>query len=164
MKELLQNLILENNHKTMQKIYYRLPIVACIAIVAVVIVFGQGTSWAAEKAGVVGTAARGVNAVEYIGVIEQDGPVFMSVGYLTYVQGLDPSDLFTDPLSPDASTARFTFYGSSSIVSRAQVGAVTQLGTVGTLKVFFNEFGGANFNDPDSFSLGLEIASFDARF
>ena len=88
----------------------------------------------------------------------------MAVGYLTYVRGLDPVDLFTNPLTPEASTARFTFYGDSVIVSHAQVGTVTQLGTVGTLTIYYNESGGANFADPDSFSSGLEIASFDARF
>jgi hypothetical protein len=165
MKKLQQNSMAGDHHETMQKSHHILPIVTLIVSIAVLISFGQGALWAKnEKARVVGTAKRGINAVEYIGVIEQDGPEFMAVGYLTYVRGLDPTDLFTNPLNPDASTARFTFSGDSSIVSRAQVGTVTQLGTVGTLTIYFNESGGANFDDPDSFSSGLEIASFDARF
>jgi len=164
MKKLQQNSMAGGHHETMQKSHHILPIVTLIASLAVLISFGQGASWANENKHVVGTANRGINAVEYIGVIEQDGPKFMAVGYLTYVNGLDPTDLFTNALTPDASTARFTFSGDSSIVSRAQVGTVTQLGTVGTLTIYFNDSGGANFIDPDSFSSGLEIASFDARF
>ena len=164
MKKLLQNLTTENNQKTMKKSYYLVPFAARIALLAVCIAVGQGSSWAAEKASVVGTAMRGTNAVEYIGVIKQEGPEFMAIGYLTYVRGLDAQDLFTNPFAPDASTARFTFVGNANIVSRAQVGAVTQLDTSGILKIYFNESGGADFSDIYSFSSGLEIASFDARF
>jgi hypothetical protein len=143
---------------------YRLPMVTRIALLTALIAFGQGCSATNEQAEVVGTATQGVSAVEYIGMIEQAGPAFSAVGYLTYVRGLDPADLFTDATAPDASTARFTFSASANLVSRAQVGTVTQLGAVGTLTIYFNEAGGANFNDPNSFSSGLEIAVFDARF
>jgi hypothetical protein len=112
---------------------------------------------------VVGTAAQGVSAVEYIGVIQQTGPEFTTVGYLTYVNGLNPADLYTDPNAPGASTARFTFSGSAILESRAQVGAVTQLSAVGPLTIYFNESGGATFDDPSSFASGIEIATFDTR-
>jgi hypothetical protein len=163
MRGTLQNPIAKGDDKTLQT-SYRLPIVALIAFLAALIAFGQGSSAAAEKASVVGTAARGTNAVEYIGMIKQDGLEFLAIGYLTYVRGLDPADLFTDPAAPDASTARFTFSGDASLVSRAQVGTVTQLIAAGVLTIYFNEFGGADFNDSDSFSSGLDIAEFDARF
>jgi hypothetical protein len=146
----------------LQTRYHLLP-VAHIVFLTVLMALGQGAS-AAEKARVVGTAAKGVSAVTYIGEIHQAGPEFLAIGYLTHVRGLDPSDLFTDPNTPDASTARFTFSGNASLVSRAQVGTVTQLGAVGTLAIYFNEAGGADFNDHDSFSSGLEIATSDARF
>jgi hypothetical protein len=139
----------------------------CIFGIIAVMVFytlGPGSSVAAENASEVGTAVRGVNAVDYIGVIKQDGPGFLAIGYLTYVSGLDQADLYTDPTAPDASTARFTFSGNASLVSHAQVGTVTQLSAVGPLKIYFSEFGGADFNDPASFSSGSEIAAFDARF
>jgi hypothetical protein len=164
MKELLQNLIAGSNPKTMQKSYYRFPILAHIVFLAAFVALGQGSLWATENESVVGTAKRGSNAVEFIGEIKQEGPEFMAVGYLTYVHGLDSEDLFTDPFIHDASTARFTFVGSSNIVSRAQVGTVTQLGTIGSLMIYFSDSGGADFNDIYSFSSGLEIAAFDARF
>jgi hypothetical protein len=95
--------------------------------------------------------------------IQQNGPEFSAVGYLTYVNGLNPADLYTDPNAPGASTARFTFSASAILESRAQVGAVTQLSAVGTLAIYFNEVGGASFDDPSSFASGKEIATFDAR-
>lgn len=142
---------------------YHLPTVARIAFLTVLIALGRGPS-AAEKSHVVGTAAKGVNAVTYIGEIQQEGPEFLAVGYLTHVHGLDSSDLFTDPDTPDASTARFTFSSSARLVSHAQVGAVTQIGADGMLTIYFNADGGADFDEPESFSSGLEIAAFDARF
>ena len=142
----------------------RVSILARIALLASLIALAQGPAEAAESRGMVGTAVKGVNAVEYIGVIQQVGPQFSAIGYLTYVHGLDPADLFTDPVVHDASTARFTFSSSAGIVSRAQVGTVTQLGGIGNMTIYFNELGGADFNDSASFSSGLEIAAFDARY
>jgi hypothetical protein len=134
-----------------------------LGILACVVIFAIPAPAAAESSRVVGTAAKGVSAAEYIGMIVQDGPEFSAVGYLTYVHGLQPADLYTNPSSPGASTARFTFSGSAILESRAQVGAVTQLSAVGTLAIYFNEFGGAAFDDPDSFASGTEIATFDTR-
>jgi hypothetical protein len=135
-----------------------------LGILACVVIFAIPAPAAAESSRVVvGTAAKGVSAAEYIGVIQQTGPDFSAVGYLTYVYGLQPADLYTDPNSPGASTARFTFSGSAILESRAQVGAVTQLSAVGTLAIYFNESGGATFDDPSSFASGTEIATFDTR-
>jgi hypothetical protein len=142
---------------------YRLPIMLFMTLLVALVTFWQGSPAAAESSSVVGTAAKGVSAVEYIGVIQQNGPNFSTVGYLTYVNGLSPADLYTDPNNRGASTARFTFSGSAILESRANVGAVTQLSAVGPLAIYFNEFGGASFDDPSSFASGTEIATFDTR-
>jgi hypothetical protein len=143
----------------------RIPTMLCMTLLIAFVTFWQGSPAAAESSSVVGTAAKGVSAVEYIGVIKQIGLDFTTVGYLTYVNGLDPADLYTDPNNPGASTARFTFSGSaiSNPASHANVGAVTQLSGVGPLKIYFNEFGGATFDNPSSFTAGTEIATFDTR-
>ena len=143
---------------------YHLPIMLYMTLLVALVTFWQGSSAAAQSSSVVGTAAQGVSAVEYIGVIQQTGPEFTTVGYLTYVNGLNPADLYTDPNNPGASTARFTFSGSASLASHANVGAVTQLSAVGPLTIYFNADGAkADFADPDSFALGTEIATFDTR-
>jgi hypothetical protein len=142
---------------------YRLTMMLYMTLLVALVTFCQGPLAAAQSSSVVGTAAKGVSAVEYIGVIQQNGPNFSTVGYLTYVNGLSPADLYTDPNAPGASTARFTFSGSAILESRANVGAVTQLGAVGPLSIYFNESGGANFDVPSSFASGTEIATFDTR-
>jgi len=133
-------------------------------LLVTLITLWQGVLMAADRAHLVGMSEKDTTAVEYIGVIQQDGADFLAVGYLTHVNGLDQADLFTDPAAPDASTARFTFSGSAGLASRANVGTVTELVVVGTLTIYFNEYGGASFDDAYSFSSGLEIAAFDTRF
>jgi hypothetical protein len=127
------------------------------------LLFGSIPASAADR-GVVGVSQQGGNASEYIGVIQQSGPDFTAVGYLTYVQGVDPTALFTDPAIRTAATARFTFTSGATAVSNSTVGAVTQIGAVGKLNIYFNATGGADFANPDSFAVGTEIAALDARF
>jgi hypothetical protein len=147
---------------------YHLPTMLCLALLVALVAFWQGSPAAAESSTVVGMAAQGVNAVEYIGEIQQTGRDFTTYGYLTYVKGLSPANLYTDPNNPSASTARFTFSGSAILTSRAQVRPplplVTQLSAVGPLTIYFNANGAnADFSDPSSFAQGKEIATFDTR-
>ncbi len=142
---------------------YRLLIMLYMTLLVALVTFWQGSPAAAESSSVVGTAAQGVSAMEFIGVIQQNGPEFLAVGYLTYVNGLNPADLYTDPNAPGASTARFTFSSSAILESHAQVGAVTQLSAVGTQAIYFNQSGGATFADPSSFASGIKIATSDIR-
>lgn len=135
---------------------------ACGALIGGFLALGQLPANAEQ--GVVGLSAKGSNSSEYIGVIQQAGPAFTAVGYLTHVQGVNPADLFTDPTVRNAATARLTFSSSATAVSSSNVGSVTQIGAVGTLKIYFNALGGAHFADPSSFATGTEVASFDARF
>lgn len=133
------------------------------AAALVTMLLGSTPASAADR-GIVGVSQQGGNASEYIGVIQQNGPDFTAVGYLTHVHGVDPASLYTDPDVHTAATARFTFTSDATAVSNANVGAVTQIGAIGTLRVFFNATGGADFANPDSFAEGTEIATLDARF
>jgi hypothetical protein len=127
------------------------------------LLLGSIPASAADRA-VVGVSQQGGNASEYIGVIQQNGPEFTAVGYLTHVHGVDPAALYTDPAVRTAATARFTFTSNATAVSNSTVGAVTQIGAVGKLNIYFNATGGADFANPDSFAVGTEIAALDARF
>lgn len=135
-----------------------------IALITSVIALADGTPAAADDGRRVGTSQHGASAIEYIGVIEQVGPAFTAVGFLTHVDGIHPADLFTDPTAPGALTARFTFSAVAGIASHAQVGSVTQIAAPGILRIFFNEAGGADFGNPASFSAGIEVATLDVRF
>jgi hypothetical protein len=128
---------------------------------ALTVVVWQSTP-ATQQPRTVGVSQRGSSAIEYIGMIEQVGPSFQATGYLTNVEGLQPSALF-DGL-PSESTARFTFSASAVIVNHTQVGATVQIGAPGQLSVYFNPTGGASFSDPASFAVGTEIAKLDVRF
>jgi len=135
----------------------------CCAIIGGMLCIGQDPAFAASQ-GVIGVSEKGGNGSEYIGVIQQVGPTFTAVGYLTHVRGVNAADLFTDPSIRNAATARLTFTSNAAAVSNSNVGSVTQISAVGTLKIYFNALGGADFADALSFAAGDEVASFDARF
>jgi hypothetical protein len=138
-------------------------IVVVCGLIAAVVPPGHLPSADAARPGV-GISRQGQTAVEYIGIIQQTGPAFTAIGFLTHIDGLEPADLFTNPAAPSAATARFTFSASAGLVSAAQVGSVTQIVALGPLRIFFNEAGGADFATPSSFEAGTEIAAYDVRF
>jgi len=133
------------------------------ALAGAMILCAASLATAADR-GIVGVSQQGGTASEYIGVIQQEGPGFTAIGYLTSIQGIEAASLFTDPAIRTAATARFTFTSSATAVSNSNLGAVTQIGAVGTMKIYFNPSGGADFASPDSFAQGTEIAALDARF
>ena len=58
-----------------------------------------------QAAAVIGAGARGQHAYEFIGHIDQNGPSFVSYGYLTHIQGIRtrsclPTRSFTRRLRP----------------------------------------------------------------
>ena len=73
----------------------------------------------------VGSALAGQNAVEYVGRVDQDGANFASYGYLTHINGLTDTLLFsgTFPLVNEAN-ARFTFYATATLTSRYVISSV----------------------------------------
>lgn len=126
----------------------------------------QGSSAAppAAIASEVGVAPLGRNAVEFVGIVDQNGLDFTYYGYLTYIAGITNTLLFRDPISHTEGTARFTFYGNATLTGRAIVNNLFNLNATGTITYFFDENQGADFADPASFTRGAAIASATTRF
>ena len=78
-------------------------------------------------------------------------------GYLIDVIGLDPALLFTEPLA-SVQTARFTYAGDIPLASRSNRGDVTSFAGEGTVTIFYDEDGGAAWDDPGSFAGGAPVA------
>jgi hypothetical protein len=118
---------------------------------------------AAASQGGVGTAAKGVNAGEFVMVVEQSGSqgeTFKSYGYLTQLAGATMSDLFYGT-PQDVSTALVTTYFDGSLVQRVVDGSLRALDVVGTLTVYQRSAPGASFDHPSSFQEGTPVAQFD---
>lgn len=126
----------------------------------------EATEEPSGPATIVGGATDGNNALEYVGQLDQRGGDLTAYGYLTRINGLETAQLFTDPdpANWNEGTARFTFFGTAQITSRAtideQVIAVT---AEGSLRFFLNENGGGTFEVPEGFLSGTEIATADVR-
>ncbi|HUU35115.1 MAG TPA: fibronectin type III domain-containing protein, partial [Vicinamibacterales bacterium] len=132
--------------------------VSLAALLVAVLPAGAAT----QSPTVVGESRGGDGALEYIGIIEQSGPQFAAIGYLTHVKGLSPSQLFNGPVSE--STAMFTFSATAGITNHAQVGGTISIGAPGQMSIYFNPAGGATFGNPTSFTQGTMIAAINLRF
>ena len=82
-------------------------------------------------------------------------------GYLTDVIGLDPALLFT-AAPPSAQTAHLTYAGDIPL-SRSNRGDVTLFAGEGTVTIFFDQDGGAGWDDPGSFAAGEPVAELSLR-
>jgi hypothetical protein len=131
------------------------------ALAALLVALIPGAA-AAQPPTVLGMSRGGDSALEYIGIIQQTGPQFAAIGYLTHVKGLLPSQLFIGPASE--ATAKFTFSAAAGITNHAQVGSTISIGAPGQLSIYFNPAGGASFSDPASFTQGTLIAVISLRF
>jgi plastocyanin len=115
---------------------------------------------------IVGGATDGNNALEYVGQLDQRGTDLTIYGYLTRIAGLDAAALFTDadPTNWNEGTARFTFFGSAQLTSRATIDEQVIATTAeGSLTFFINDNGGGSFELPESFLSGTQIATADVR-
>jgi hypothetical protein len=117
----------------------------------------------ASPPGEIGNAGGGRNAFEFRGNVDQDGDDLKSYGFLSLIYGLDVSQLFTgDP--HDETTARFTFFGRATLVSRVEGSGLFIIDATGGIDYYFNLNGGASFDDPSTFRAGKQIASDTAAF
>lgn len=121
-------------------------------------------SQAAPAASVVGVAPDGANAMEFIGRSDQEGSIVTHYGYLTHISGLADDSLFSDTNIRTEATARFTFFATTQLNARHELGNIIVTAAPGTLTIYFNETPGSDFNDPASFASGEIIATFAARF
>jgi hypothetical protein len=112
----------------------------------------------------VGVAPTGWNALEFVGRIDQDGGYLTSYGYLTYVRGLSSSAVFTEPFTTTETTARFTYYATSTLTARAVISNVTELNVAGETTFYFHPYGAqADFGNPASFTSGTPVGSATGR-
>ena len=122
---------------------------------------GAASAAAAPPVGV-GHPAQGT-AVEFRGRITPDGRVgtdFTAHGILTGAGGRAT----VGPLRRDAKTiasALFTLTADGDLVSRVLDQSVHALDIAGTLSVYQRPHGGADFDQPASFTEGTEVGRFD---
>jgi hypothetical protein len=119
-----------------------------------------GTSLAAEQGQ---SAGHGSTNIEFVGQVIQRGTDLVGAAYLTFVRGLDPALLFTDPQQRDESTARLGFFGIATMTARSILQPLFVLNAEGEIAFFFRPDGGASFADPTSFADGERIATHSLR-
>jgi hypothetical protein len=112
----------------------------------------------------VGVAVAARDAIDVIGTILQDGPSLVGFGWVTQVAGLRERDLFTDPAQRSAATARLRWH------AEVRVGAIDVLPNLffgsgaGRLRIFFAANGGAQVDQPQTFTRGRLVAHHAGRF
>src|SRR5579884_122635 len=126
----------------------------------------QHASTASAAATEIGNAPPGRVALEIIAKIAQQGSKFSFYGYLTAISGLAEATLFatSNPAVRTAAGARFTFVGAATLAARSVVQPLFVVDAEGSLTIYFNEAGGANFGNGQGFSSGLPIAVLSLRF
>ncbi len=135
-------------------------IVGLLLVVTALLAAGQ--SAAAVGPVEVGSAIGGVNAVEFVGRIDQNGANFVSYGYLTHISGLTDTLLFSGTLATE-SNAFFTFHSTATLTSRSVISGVFVVDAVGTTIYYFNPAPGASFSNPASFASGVPIVTATVR-
>jgi hypothetical protein len=116
---------------------------------------------AATSARRVGQPADGASVAEVVGHLDQNIDAMSGFGYLTRIRGLGESVLFAG--ARDESGARFTFAASATVDERFIRGSMIAANATGTISFHFGG-GGGDFATPASFSDGMLIATFRARF
>lgn len=142
------------------------------AVAGGLLVIGVPSAVGAPRRKRVGSGRTDRHSVGFLGQINQEGPTLTVFGYLTRVQGLSTSALYTvppavnstNPRASDPSPARFTFFGQARIDSMSRRTEVLAATARGSVQIFAQPGGGANFNDPKSFSDGRVIASYRGQF
>jgi hypothetical protein len=100
----------------------------------------------------------GQNTLEIIGRIDQVGPLFNGYGYVASTSGLETNDLFGSG-QPSEKTARLTFSFQTNLQTRAVLEDIFAVGSSGEVTFYFNDKPSGDFNDPESFVQGAEVAS-----
>lgn len=104
------------------------------------------------------------NALEFSGRIDQIGAKFKGYGFVTRIDGVEPSALTESGGSEiTEKNARVTFVFDADLTSRAIVGNSFSVGTEGTVTFHLDDQPGASFDDPDSFAAGEKVASGTLR-
>ncbi len=112
-------------------------------------------------------APTGEHAFETVVRGDQNGNTGQIYGYVVHIWGLDDSKLFTTPQSSTTpsgeANARFTVSGTVNVTGRYVLGNVITSVLDGSLTIYYNESPHGDFNQPDTFSSGTPIATFQAH-
>ncbi len=135
----------------------RLWWVSLVALVAALGACSKSTPATSVNGGV-GQPAAGKVAWRFVGHLDQNGGDFSGYGYLTQIDGLNDSQLYSSAGQQGEQTARFTVVITSHLTSRSKLQNVTIVNTSGTATVYYNDQPAGNFADPSSFAKGTAIA------
>lgn len=149
----------------------KLLLTVALAAALLVLLF-VATNWRllskSDSVTAAGVSIPEVNGYEFIGRIDQNGPDFTGYGYLYFIDGLDATDLFSNPLIGDETTARFTYYATATLSARAVLTDATRgifaLDSVGTISFYYQPTPSATFSNPLSFAGGTQIAVAEMRY
>jgi hypothetical protein len=122
------------------------------------------TAPAAASTVEVGTGLPGLNLYEFVGRVDQAGVAFTGYGYLSYVKGMDNSQIFSNPLNPSEGTAHFTYYATATLTSRAVISSIFAIDSVGPITFYYQPTPSAAFDNPASFAAGTPIATGVIRY
>ncbi len=150
----------------------RKPLLTATLAVALLALLLVATNWRlwSKSDGVtaVGASIPQANGYEFIWRIDQNGPDFTGYGYLYFIDGLDATDLFSNPLMGNETTAHFTYYATATLSSRAILTdadrGIFALDSVGLISFYYQPTPSATFSDPLSFAGGTQIATAEMRY
>lgn len=148
----------------MRAVRFSVAPILLVAVLVAAIVVGRRADTSAGPGTAVGTGSRHENVLEFTGQINQVGGEFEFYGYFTFIRGLTPDELFSNPAEASEATARFTFRGAAQLVSHSAHSNVFNIAAIGSLNVYRRGSPGASFDSPSSFVQGQRIASFQGRF
>jgi hypothetical protein len=145
-------------------------------LLALTVLVASGQPAAAAGPVEVGAAIGGVNAVEFVGRVDQNGGSFVSYGYLTHISGLTDTLLFSGTLPfVNETNAHFTFYTTATLTSRYVItgafpaispsltSSVFVIDAIGQTVYYYTSTPGGTFADPTSFAAGIPIVTATVR-
>jgi hypothetical protein len=143
---------------------FRLARLVATLLTVAVLLFPTTAPASEEEKDIVGLPSKGETAFAFLGRTDQTGPTLTHYGYLTHLFGVADGLLFADPARRTEATARFTFFATTTLTARHELGNLIVTAAPGTLTIYFNHSAGGDFNQPASFAIGQPIATFSVQF
>lgn len=147
------------------------PVLALFSVVSVVgalLFVSLSLLAAAQTDTAVGVSTQGRNAIEVVGVVEQQLFNVVFAGYVTHIDGIPDEALFapgTSPFARGEAEALFTFRGTGMATGRSILEPLTTTSANVDINFYFNETPlGASFESLDSFAGASSIANMAARY
>jgi hypothetical protein len=111
------------------------------------------------------SVASADDLAEFIGRSDQNGSTITHYGYVTHAAGFADAALFFDPVNRNETTARLTYFATTTLNSRHVLGnVITTASEPGTLTFFARSSPGATFGTPSSFAQGTPVVALALRY